>query len=79
MNNNKMNKTFNDVRKKTGIDAEKMKQAAENGRLDDYLSQSLSGDTAKKLNDILSDKSKLQELLSTDEAKELMNKLSQSK
>lgn len=62
-----------------GINANKMKEAAEKGELDSYLNKNLSSDTAKKLKAVLSDKNKTQELLSTPQAKELMKKLTKGK
>ena len=52
-----------------------MKQAVDNGRLDDYINQNLSKDVSKQLKDVLSDENKTKELLSSPQAQELMKKL----
>lgn len=79
MYNSKNNKAQQDAQRKTGIDISKMKQAADNGQLDDFLAKNISADTAVKLKSILSDKSKTEKLLSTPEAKELFKKLTEGK
>lgn len=71
MNKNQMNS----IKGKTGIDVTKMKQAAEEGKLDDFINKNLSQNAANQLQSILSDKSAAEKLLSTPEAKELMKKL----
>lgn len=60
---------------KAGIDVDKMKKAAQSGKLEDYLDSSLSADTAKQLKNVLSDKQATEKLLSSPQAKELMKKL----
>lgn len=75
MNNDEMNKLFKSAGKKSGVDIDKMKQAAEKGELDEYINKNLSGDLSGKLKDVLSDKAKTEKLLSTPQAKELMKKL----
>jgi len=79
MNNNDMNKIMENAKKKAGIDINKMKQAAENGNLDDFINQNLSADASKKLKNVLTDKSAAEKLLSTPQAKELMKKLMEGK
>lgn len=79
MNNNDMNKFMANAQKKTGIDINKMKQAAEGGNLDDFINRNLSADASKKLKNVLTDKSAAEKLLSTPEAKELMKKLMEGK
>lgn len=75
MNNNEMNKLMKNAQKKTGIDMQKMKQAADNGKLDDFINQNLSKDATKQLKSVLSDKEATQKLLSTPQAKELLKKI----
>lgn len=71
MNNNYFNKTNS----KSKIDVDKMKQAAEQGRLDDFISQNLSSENAARLNEILGSKEETERLLSSPQAQELMKKL----
>lgn len=71
MNNNEMNK----LGKKAGIDVQKMKQAADNGNLDDFINKNLSQNATNQLKKVLSDKEAAQKLLSTPQAKELIKKL----
>lgn len=59
----------------SGINIDEMKKAAQNGKIEDYINKTLSQDAANKLKNILSDKKATEKLLSTPEAKELMNKL----
>lgn len=75
MNNNEMNKLMKNAQKKTGIDMQKMKQAADNGKLDDFINHNLSKDATKQLKSVLSDKEATQKLLSTPQAKELLKKI----
>lgn len=75
MNNNEMNKLMKNAQKKTGIDMQKMKQAADNGKLDDFINQNLSKDATKQLKSVLSNKEATEKLLSTPQAKELMKKI----
>lgn len=75
MNNNEMNKLMKNAQKKTGIDMQKMKQAADNGKLDDFINQNLSKDATKQLKSVLSNKEATEKLLSTPKAKELMKKI----
>ncbi|MGN0533779.1 MAG: hypothetical protein ACI4IK_05395 [Eubacterium sp.] len=71
MNNN----FFNKANGKSKIDVDKMKQAAEQGRLDDFISQNLSSENAARLNEVLSSKEETERLLSSPQAQELMKKL----
>lgn len=79
MNNNNLNKMMKTAQQKTGIDMNKMKQAAEKGRLDDFINQNLSSEATKKLKNVLSNKEAAEKLLSTPQAKELMKKLMEDK
>ena len=69
-----MNKIMKNASKK-GVDVNKMKNAAQNGKLDDFIGKNLSADASKKLKSVLSDKSAAEKLLSTPEAKELLKNL----
>lgn len=75
MNKDEMNNLMKKNGKNSGIDIGKMKQAADSGKLDDYINQNLSKDMTNRLKDVLSDKSKTEKLLSSPEAQELMKKL----
>ncbi len=79
MNNNNFDKLMNDAKKKTGIDVNKMKQAADNGKLDDFINKNLSSQATQQLKSVLSDKEAAEKLLSTPQAKELMKKLMEGK
>lgn len=57
------------------IDINEFKKAADNGNIDDFIDKNLSKESANKLRSVLSDKAATEKLLSTPEAKELMNKL----
>lgn len=70
-----MNNIQKDLGKRSGIDVDKMKQAIQNGKLEDYLNSSLSSDTAKQVKNVLSSKEATEKLLSSAQAKELMKKL----
>lgn len=58
-----------------GIDVNKMKEAAQQGELEDFLGKSLSPDAGKKLKAVLADKEATEKLLASDEAKTLLNTL----
>ena len=79
MNNDEINRMMKSAGKKAGIDMNKMKQAADNGKLDDYINNNLSKDVTSKLKSVLSDKAKTQELLSTPQAQELLKKLKEGR
>lgn len=79
MNNNDLNKMMKNAQQKTGIDMQKMKQAADNGKLDDFINKNLSTDATKQLKNVLSNKEVAEKLLSTPQAKELMKKLMEGK
>lgn len=59
--------------------AEKIKQAQENGNLDDFINKNLSSQASAKLKQILSDKQATEKLMSTPQAKELFKKLTENK
>lgn len=79
MNSKDMNNFMKNAREKTGIDVEKMKQAADNGNLDDFINKNLSADASQKLKNVLTNKEAAEKLLSTPQAKELMKKLLEGK
>lgn len=79
MSNNDLNKMMKNAQQKTGIDMQKMKQAADNGKLDDFINKNLSTDATKQLKNVLSNKEAAEKLLSTPQAKELMKKLMEGK
>lgn len=79
MNNNDLNKMMKNAQQKTGIDMQKMKQAADSGKLDDFINKNLSSDATKQLKNVLSNKEAAEKLLSTPQAKELMKKLMEGK
>jgi dihydroorotate dehydrogenase len=79
MNNNEFNSVKKNVKQKTGVDIDKMKQAADNGNLDDFINKNLSSYATKQLKDILTNKEATEKLLSTPQAKELMKKLMEGK
>ncbi len=79
MNNNDMSKLMKNAQQKTGIDMQKMKQAADSGKLDDFINKNLSSDATKQLKSVLTNKEAAEKLLSTPQAKELMKKLMEGK
>lgn len=79
MNNSDMNNLFKNVKKKTGVDVGKMKDAADRGNLDDFIDKNLSPEASKQIKNILTDKSAAEKLLSTPQAKELLKKLTEGK
>ncbi len=70
-----MNRIMKNASKKSGMDMNKVKNAAEQGKLDDFIGRQLSPEASKKLKSVLSDKSSAEKLLSTPEAKELLKNL----
>ncbi len=66
------NKNFDEII--NGIKGQKSNAEAE-----EYIKKSLTPDQTKKLNEVLSDKSALQQLLSTPQAKELLKKFTEDK
>lgn len=57
------------------INIDELKQAVQNGNVDDFIDKKLSPVASKKVKQILSDKSATDKLLQTPQAKELFNKL----
>lgn len=72
---NELQKMMNKASKKSGIDMQKLKQAADGGRLNDFLNQNLSADAGKKIKVALSDKKTAQKIIKSKEAQELLKKL----
>lgn len=70
-----MKKLMKNASKKTGVDVNKMKNAAESGNLDDFIGKNLSSDASQKLKSVLTDKNAAEKLLSSPEAKELLKNL----
>lgn len=79
MNNNEMNRLMKQAQQKTGIDVNKMKEAADKGQLDDFVNKNLSSQATAQLKNVLTNKEAAEKLLSTPEAKELMKKLMEGK
>lgn len=61
--------------KKANVDINELKKAAQSGNVDDFINKNLSENASKKLKSVLSDKDAAQKLLSTPEAKQLLEKL----
>ena len=70
-----MKKLIKNDTKKIGVDVNKMKNAAESGKLDDFIGKNLSSEASQKLKSVLTDKSATEKLLSTPEAKALLKNL----
>lgn len=66
---------LNKAAKRVNIDINELKNAQQNGTMNDFIDKKLSPDASKKLKQVLSDKEATQKLLSTPEAKELLNRL----
>ena len=75
INNNDMNRLMKNASKKSGVDINKMKQAADSGKLDDFINKNLSNEASSKLKSVLSNKEQTEKLLSTPQAKELLKNL----
>ena len=61
------------------INLDRLMKEAEKGSLEDFLNKNLNEKTKVKLRNILSDKTKTEQMLSTPQAKELMKKISRDK
>lgn len=75
LSDEQIKKLLKNASKKTGVDVNQMKSAAENGKLDDFIGKNLSGEASQKLKTVLSDKNAAEKLLATPEAKELLKNL----
>lgn len=60
-------------------DINELKNAVNNGKVDDFIDKKLSSEASAKLKSILSDKQATEKLLNTPQAKELMKKLMENK
>ena len=65
--------------KEKNIDINKFFEEAKKGDMQSFIDKNLTPETKVKLNSILSDKRKTQEMLNTPPAKELMKKLTKGK
>ncbi len=79
MNNNEFNSILKQAQKNSNIDLNKLKQAGEQGKLDDFINKNLSPQASSQLKKVLSDKQATEKLLSTPQAKELMKKFMEGK
>ena len=79
MNSNEINSILKQAQKNTNIDLNKLKQAGEQGKLNDFINQNLSAQASSQLKKILGDKQATEKLLSTPQAKELMKKFMEGK
>lgn len=73
MKNNQDN-AVNSALKKANINIDELKKATQNGSAEEYLSKKLPKDAGEKLKEILSDKQATQRILSSPEAKKLLEK-----
>ena len=74
LNENELKKLMKNASSRSSIDIGKMKEAADSGKLDDFLNKNLSHDTGKKLRSVLSDKKALEKMLGSKEAQALLQK-----
>ena len=65
------------MKKDNNINVNELKSAAKSGNVDDFINKNLSSDAAKKVKQALSDKSTMEKLLSTPEAKALFKKFTE--
>lgn len=65
------------MKNEKNLDFNELKSAAENGCVDDFIDKNLSGDAAKKVKQVLSDKATMEKMLSTPEAKALLKKFTE--
>ena len=79
MNSNEINSILKQAQKNTKIDLNKLKQAGEQGKLNDFINQNLSPQASSQLKKVLNDKQATERLLSTPQAKELMKKFMEGK
>ena len=79
MNSNEINSLLKQAQKNTNVDLNKLKQAGEQGKLNDFINQNLSPQASSQLKKVLNDKQATERLLSTPQAKELMKKFMEGK
>lgn len=60
---------------KLNINVNDLKTAADDGKIEDYINKNLSSDAAKKLKSVMSDKNTVEKLLSTPQAKAVLDKM----
>ncbi len=65
------------MKKENNIDINELKSAAQSGNVDDFINKNLSGNAAKKVKAVLSDKDTMEKMLSTPEAKALFKKFTE--
>ena len=70
---------MNELNKKVGFDVSKMKEAADNGKLDEFVNNNLSLKATKILKDVIFNNEACEILLNSPQAKELMKKLKEGK
>ena len=57
------------------LNPDELKKAVENGKTEDFINRTLSPEAARKLKSVMQDKETMNNMLSSNEAKELLNKL----
>lgn len=65
------------MKKENSINMNELKNAAQNGTVDDFINKNLSNDAAKKVKAVLSDQNTMEKMLSTPEAKALLKKFTE--
>lgn len=68
-------KKLNSLVSKANINVNELKKASESGNVEDYINKNLSSEASAKIKGILNDKSTMDKLLSTPEAKAIIDKL----
>ena len=68
-------KKLNNLASKANINVNELKKASESGNVEDYIKKNLSSEASAKIKGILNDKSTMDKLLSTPEAKAIIDKL----
>lgn len=68
-------KALYEAAKRANINVDELKKASASGNMDDFINRNLSPDASKKLKQVLEDKATTEKLLSTPQAKELLNRL----
>lgn len=68
-------KNINNALKNSNINIDEFKAAAQSGNAEQYISRALPKDASDKIKKILANKEETQKILSTPQAKDLLNKL----
>lgn len=68
-------KNINNALKNSNINIDELKAAAHSGNAEQYISRALPKDASDKIKKILANKEETQKILSTPQAKDLLNKL----